>query len=126
MDHRQHADCSAVVRTVHDEVVRPDVMPVLQATTHTGTFIQLQATPYQLFLWHFQPLATPVAPHALVIEVPALMIGQRGDSPIVRMTLFACPINNGVSQGVFVIAQHVDDPLGLEVPFLNVRIPWFH
>jgi hypothetical protein len=49
------------------------MVPVLRSTTHTRAVIQPQAAPFRLFLRYFQPLATPDALHALVVDVPALM-----------------------------------------------------
>ena len=69
----EHAEHTTVVRSVHDEVVGPGVVPVLRATTNTGSVIQPQATPFRLLVRYFQPVATPDAPHPLVVDVPALL-----------------------------------------------------
>ena len=73
VDHREHTERTTVVRTVHDEVVGPDVVPVLRTTTHTRSVIQPQAAPFRLFLRYFQPLATPDALHPFVVDLPALL-----------------------------------------------------
>ena len=74
VDDGQHAKRSAIMRSIHDEVVGPDMVPVLRSTTHTRAVIQPQATPIRLFLWHFPPLAAPDALRTFVINVPALMM----------------------------------------------------
>ncbi len=89
VDHRQHAERSAIMGSVHDEVIRPDMLPVLWTTTHTGTIIQPQATPFWLLLRYFEPLATPDALHPFVVDVPALMSKQRGDAPIAVTAVLA-------------------------------------
>ena len=73
VDDGQHAKRSAIVRSIHDEVVGPDVVTVLRATTHAGSVIQPQAAPFWLLLRYFQPLATPDALDPFVVDVPALM-----------------------------------------------------
>ena len=81
------------------------MVPALRAMAHARSVIQPQATPFRLFLRYFQPLATPDALHTLVIDVPALMTKQRGDAPIAVTAILAGKIDNGLRQGIFVIAH---------------------
>jgi hypothetical protein len=78
---------------------------VLWATTHAGTVVQPQATSFGLFLWHFQPLTTPDAFHALVVDVPALITEQRGDVPIAITAVLAGQVDNSLRQSILVIAH---------------------
>ena len=82
------------------------MVPVLWTTAHTGTVIQPQATPFRLLLRYFQPLATPDAFHALVVNVPALKEENRGDAPIPVTAILAGQIDNGLGQGALVIAHN--------------------
>jgi len=106
VDDGQHAERSAIVRSVHDEVVGPDVVPVLRAMTNTRPVIEPQTAPLRLFLRYFQPLATPDALHPFVVDLPAVMSKQRGDAPITVTAVLAGQIDNRPCQGILVIARH--------------------
>ena len=52
VDHRQHSEGPAVMSTVHDEVVRPDVVGPAGPETDARSVVQPQTAPLRLLHWH--------------------------------------------------------------------------
>ena len=59
IDNGQNAEWLVIMSPFKHKVVRPEMVLVLGSLPDTGAVIEPQATPFRLFLRHFQPLLTP-------------------------------------------------------------------
>ena len=71
VQHTDHANDSAIVSPVMDEVIGPDMVRLLEAQPDAGAIVQPQTSPLRLADGHLQHLAPsqPLVP--LVVDLPA-------------------------------------------------------
>ena len=78
----QHAELPAVVGTILDEVVGPDMVGPLGSKPHTGAVIQPEPPLLRLGLRHFEPLQTPDAFDPSGVHRPAGRLQQCRDPAV--------------------------------------------
>ena len=106
IDHAQHTEHLAIMRTVLDEVIRPDMALVCWSEPHTRAVIQPETATFWLFHRHFQPFTPPDAIHPLLVHMPAIP-SQQGRDPAI--TIPAEPFSQGDDgrcQHILVLAWH--------------------
>jgi hypothetical protein len=103
IDHRQHAERSTVRRPVHDEVVGPDMIPILGPEADTGTVIQPEPGPFGLFVEYFEPLPAPDPLHTLMVHMPTLVFEKGRDPPISIAAIFSGEIKDEPCQSLLVV-----------------------
>ena len=100
-----------------DEIIGPDVISVLRASSYAGAVIQPEATAFGLFLRHLQPLLSPNSFHPLMMNSPALRLKQGGDPTIPLPPLRPCKAYNRLHQ-CFLITTGVS-----LIPLSGSRLP---
>ena len=78
----EHAEGLAVMGAVHDEVVRPDVVPVRRSQPDAGPVIEPEPSPLRLLLWYFEPFTSPDALYPLQADGPTILLKQPVDAPV--------------------------------------------
>ena len=109
---RQHLQRTTVTRPIGDEVVGPDVIPVLRSKADAGAIAQPQAASFRLFLRHFQTLSTPQALDPLVVDSPAVPAQQPGDAAVAVTAISRRQIDHLLHQTVLVLRRQRSVPLG--------------
>lgn len=79
VDNIQHAELPAVMGTVLDKIIGPDVVGVLWSKPHAGSVVQPEASLLRLPLRHFEPLSPPNPFDALDVHGPARQPGGLHD-----------------------------------------------
>ena len=130
VDHGQHAERPAIVGSVHDEVIRPDMVRPLRPQADAGSVVDPQPASLGLLCRHFQPLPSPDAFDPLVVHTPALAAEQCRDPAITVATIGAGQPYDGRGQSRFMVAINTpiavrrawlaDDPA---YPTLRQRVP---
>ncbi len=82
VDHGQHAERFAIVRTVHDEVVAPHMAGILRPEPNAGTVVKPQTHSLWLSLRYLEPFTSPYQLDPLGIEHPAFVAQQRRNPAI--------------------------------------------
>ncbi len=102
IDHRQHADRSAIMGHRTHEVVAPHVIRPLGPQPHARAVIEPEPSPGPLFLRDLQPFATPDALHSIFPHLPACRPQQRRDPPVAVTAILTGQGNNRSRQRIFV------------------------
>ncbi len=69
------------------EIVRPDVVPMRCAQSHTRPVIELQTPLLRLLSWNPQPFSAPQPLYALVVDLPARVTKKGRDTAIAISTI---------------------------------------
>lgn len=77
VDHVEHADFPAFVRTILNEVVGPDMVGIFQPKPDARAVVQPQPTAFRLLVQHFQLLPSPDALNPLDVLDPASLVQHR-------------------------------------------------
>ena len=101
IDHGQHPESPAVMAAPLYEVIGPYMVPPARPQTDARPVIQPQTAPLRLLQRYFQPLA----PHALVVHVPAFRVQQRRHPTIAVPAVLARQADDRRRQCVLVITD---------------------
>ncbi len=82
IDHRQHAEGSAVVGSGLDEVIGPDMVPPARPQADARSVIEPEPAAPGLLGRNLQPLPSPNALNPLVVHIPAFGSQQGRDASI--------------------------------------------
>ena len=82
VDDVEHAEGLAVMRAVHDKVVRPYVVPVRRPQPDTRTVIEPEPAPLWLLLGNLEPFTPPDALDTLQADPPPILLKQPVDAPV--------------------------------------------
>src|SRR5271155_5002348 len=109
IDHRQHADRSALMGHRTHEVIAPDVIRSLWPQPHARTVIEPEPSPWFLLLGYLQPFATPDALHSIFPHLPACRPQQRRDPPVAVTAILTGQGNDRLGQRIFIhsLDRHV-------------------
>ncbi len=116
VDHGQHAERPAIVGSVHDEVIGPDMVRPRRPQTDAGPVVEPQPASLGLLCRHFQPLPSPDAFDPLVVHTPALAAEQCRDPAITVATIGAGQPYDGRGQSRLMVA--IDTPIALRRAWL--------
>ena len=90
IDHGQHPERLPIMRAVGDEVVAPDMPPILRSQPDARSVIQPETAAFGLLLRYLQPLATPDTLDPLGVHSPAFPLQQCGNPAIAIATILRC------------------------------------
>src|SRR5690348_7684371 len=116
IDQVQKSHCSSIMGESTHEIVGPDVIAPLRPQTHAGAVVEPQAAARLLLLRHLQPFATPDPLHAVLTHVPARFLQLDGDTSISIPAILAGQRDDSPGQRVFVV------PLGGLVALRATRL----
>ncbi len=116
VDHGQHPQRPAIVGSVHDEVIGPDMVRPRRPQTDAGPVVEPQPASLGLLHRHFQPLPSPDAFDPLVVHMPALSAKQRRDPAVAVATVRAGQSHDGLGQPRLMVA--IDTPIALRRAWL--------
>ena len=85
------------MRSVLNEVIGPDVTFVGWSQAEAGSIIEPDSPAFRLFLWDFEPHASPYPVDTSNIEPPALSIEKRCDPTVSVTTILLCQVGHGFS-----------------------------
>ena len=102
VDHSEHAERPAIVRSIHDEVIGPDVVWPRSSQTDTRPVIEPQPPAFRLFLGDLQPLSPPDALNPFSIYLPTFGPQQGSDPSITVSAILAGQADDRCRQSVFV------------------------
>ena len=102
VDHRQHTERLSVMRSIHDEVIGPDVVGPSGLETYAGPIIEPQPPAFGLFLGNLQPLPPPDALNPFSIYLPTFGSQQGSDPSITVSAILAGQADDRCRQSVFV------------------------
>lgn len=112
----QHAVLPAVVGSVFDEVVRPNVIGPLGPQTDAGSVAEPQPTALRLFGRDFKPLASPDPFDPLVVDHPTGgRTQQLGDLPIAVAPILSGKFDDVGGEPLLVVSAASDVALGRSV-----------
>ena len=97
--------------TVHDKVIRPNMVSMPGAKPHTGAIVQPQTSPFGLFCGYFEPLTAPDPFNPLVVHVPTFGTQQGSDPPIAVTPILAGQADNRLGQRFFIVTLNKYAPL---------------
>jgi hypothetical protein len=89
VDHRQHAECPAILRAILDEIVRPDMALAFGPQPDAGAAVQPKPAALWLLLRNFEPFPPPDAVHPFQVDPPAFTAKQRRNPPV-AVTAVGC------------------------------------
>ena len=99
-------NASAIMGTVHDEVIRPNMVSMGGAKPHTGTIVQPKTGPFGLFCGYFEAFTAPDPFDPFVVHLPAFGVQQGSDPAIAVTPILAGQVGDRFAQRSFVIALH--------------------
>jgi hypothetical protein len=108
----QRPEDLAIVGSVMDKIIRPDVVTVLWPQPYAGSVVQPEMSFLRLFHWHFQPLTPPQAFNSLVIDLPAGISQQSRDPTVAISTILSCQFDHVRHQAFFIFPAPWSMPLG--------------
>lgn len=94
-----------VMSAVQDEIIGPDMIPVLWPFADTGTVIEPQSSLFGLFCGDFQPLSSPDTLDTFVIHLPTVISQQCSDSSVAISTVLESKARNSFSQECFIFSR---------------------
>lgn len=104
VDHVEHAELSAIVGSVLDEVVGPNMVGMLRPQPDTGSVVKPESPALGLLLWNLEPLSSPDPLHSLVVHRPAGPMQHRRDPAIAIAAILGSEGNDVGSQCRFILA----------------------
>ena len=103
VDHIEHAVLPALVGTVLDEVVGPDMIAVLGSEPDAGSVGEPQPAALGLLVRDLQPLASPDPLDPLIVDQPAGPAQQLGDLAIAIASILTGQFDDVGCQPLFVV-----------------------
>ena len=82
IQYRQHPEAPAIPGPGMDEVIAPNVIAMLGTEPHTGTIIEPEPPAFRLTLRYLQTLLPPKTFYPFVINLPAVIVQQRDNTPV--------------------------------------------
>ena len=82
VDDVEHAELPAIVGSVLDKVIGPDVIGVLGPQPDAGSVIEPEPPAFGLLWWNLEPLSPPDPLHPLVVHHPSGAMQHRRDPTI--------------------------------------------
>lgn len=73
IDNGQHAECTSIMRSVHDKVIRPDMVLGRRAKTDARTIIQPKSPSLRLLAGNSKPFTAPYPLNPGQTDVPAFL-----------------------------------------------------
>lgn len=91
----QHAERSSIVRSIHHEVITPDMVLGRRPKPDTGTVIEPEPPTFRLFLWNFEPFTPPYTLHTSKADAPAILFEQPVNAPVAIAAKLRGQVNDG-------------------------------
>jgi hypothetical protein len=88
-----------------NEVVRPDMVPILRPVPHTGAIVEPHTASFRLFLWYLQTLTAPDTLHSLMVYMPAFRLEKCCDPTVTITAILAGQFNDPTDQLILVIRE---------------------
>ena len=123
VDNGEHAELAIVARSILNEVVSPDMVPVLRPEANAGAVIQPQTAAFWLSHRHFQALAPPDPSNALVVHMPASVLEQLRDPLVAVAPVPGRQLDDRKGQRVLIVAALRLSPLRRSMLLQNTAGP---
>jgi hypothetical protein len=104
----EHTEPAAIVGTIFDEVVGPDVIAVFRPQPDARSVRQPEPAALGLLMGDLQPLALPDTLDPLVVDCPASLAQQRGDLAIAIAAVLPGKLDN-IGRKTFLVVTTVRD-----------------
>lgn len=124
---REHAELSAIVSAILDEVVGPDVVGIFRPQPHAGPVIEPEPAFLRLLVRHLEPLPPPDPLHPLDVHRPPGGVQQGRDPAIAIASVPGGEFDDVRGQGRLVGTAHRHLALGRSMlPQNPARQPFRH
>ncbi len=94
VDHRQDLDATAVGRSVHDEVVGPDVVGALRRSSGARVARMTQSASFPALMGHAESFASPDPEHLPQAQLPAEAAQEDTDTPVPVARVARCQLTD--------------------------------
>ena len=115
VDHSEHAEHTAVMGPVLDEVVRPDMVGPARLQPDAGAVSEPETAPLGLLPGDLQPLPPPDPLDPLGVDPPALGPERRRDPAIAISTVLCGEPDDGLCEALLILSGHRAFALGRAV-----------
>ena len=115
IQHHQHLQHLAVISTILDKVVAPDMVLPARAKPDAGSVVQPEPSPFGLSTGNLQPLTPPDPFDTAKAHLPALQAEQTPDPAIAIAAIHPGQLNNRLCEIRFVITTTLLISLGRAV-----------
>lgn len=112
VDHVEHAVLSAIVGSVLNEVIGPDMVGVLWPQPDAGSVIEPEPPAFGLLLWNLEPLSPPDPFHPFVVHHPPSSMQHRRDPTIAIPAILGSKFDDVGAQSHFIFTGFESLALG--------------
>ena len=105
VDYGQHSQWPAILRSIGNEVIAPDVVRILGSKADAGSVVQPEPAALGLPLWHLEALLAPDSLDTLVVYSPSLAPQEGGDAAIPVAAELQGQLDDPVPQSPLLLAH---------------------
>lgn len=102
VDDVEHAELSAIVGSILNKVIGPNMVGVLGPQPDTGSVIEPEPPAFGLLLWNLEPLSTPDTLYPFVVHRPASSMQHRRDPTIAIPAILSGKFDDVCGQSRFI------------------------
>jgi hypothetical protein len=111
VEHHEHSKGAAILSTILDEVIGPDVVRPLRSQTDARSIVEPETAPLRLFCRHFEPFPAPDAVDPLDVHSPTFGNEHLADAAVAVATIARCQPHDRVRQRRLVVGCLLPPPL---------------
>ena len=103
VDNRQYFERPSIMGTGSHKIIRPNMVSVCRPKPHAGSIIKPQTTSFGLLLRDLEPLLTPDAFYAFMVNLPAVSSQKGCNTTVAVPTILTGKSNNFRPEDFFLV-----------------------